>query len=387
MNLYRIAFATLALSCLSPLATGQSGSRRLSIERRVEGRTFPSLFQAWNPIDNLPTEPDLQKLARHDLIFHGADFFGLQWNRSQIGLADGFTPESLEKGQNRRREIRRANPNAILLMEIRYRDAHKSYLPEGHRWWKRGKDGKPAVGWEEGGYFLLDFADPEFQEQVAKQAAAAVRSGIVDGVMLDWWIDDADRLALVRKIRRAIGEEALILVNANDRTAPRTAKHINGFFMECYRTRDATDWKRIADTLQWAEKNLRSPHINCLETWYHASRNDLNLMRATTTLSLTLSDGYCLFSDPNDLPTPDHLHSWYPFWERRLGVAKEKGFLTADGSYRREFEGGTVIYNPLGNIAVNIHFPEARRSAATGKSALMHSVPAGDGDLFLYPER
>jgi hypothetical protein len=35
--------------------------------------------------------------------------------------------------------------------------------------------------------------------------------------------------------------------------------------------------------------------INCLESWFHQSRDDLNLMRATTTLALTRSDGYALF--------------------------------------------------------------------------------------------
>jgi hypothetical protein len=46
-----------------------------------------------------------------------------------------------------------------------------------------------------------------------------------------------------------------------------------------------------------AEGHLREPRVNCLETWYHKSRDDLNLMRATTTLALTRSEGYCLFSE------------------------------------------------------------------------------------------
>ena len=47
----------------------------------------------------------------------------------------------------------------------------------------------------------------------------------------------------------------------------------------------------------------------------------MTLMRATTTLSLTLSDGYCLFADPDPLPTADHLHDWYPYWNKSLGKA------------------------------------------------------------------
>jgi len=135
-----------------------------------------------------------------------------------------------------------------------------------------------------------------------------VESGVVDGVMLDWWEEDADRVALVTAIRKRIGEDALILVNANDRKIPQSAPFVNGLFMECYKSQTAGQWQQIAETLAWAEENLRTPRINCLETWWHDSRADEHLMRATTTLSLVLSDGYCLFADPNPLPTPDHLH-------------------------------------------------------------------------------
>ena len=45
----------------------------------------------------------------------------------------------------------------------------------------------------------------------------------------------------------------------------------------------------------------------------------IRLDRPDEAIALTLSDGYCLFSDPNPLPTPDHLHNWYAFWERGLG--------------------------------------------------------------------
>jgi len=37
-------------------------------------------------------------------------------------------------------------------------------------------------------------------------------------------------------------EKALIIANANDRTTPQTAPYINGYFMECYRSRTAKDW-------------------------------------------------------------------------------------------------------------------------------------------------
>jgi hypothetical protein len=372
----------LTLLCLLSARSAPETRPEKTVVRRVADRSFPSVFQAWNPADNLK-EDKLATEARHDLIFHGENLFGLRWDNAYPGLATNFTAASILQAGKRRRDLLSRNPNLVLLMEIRYRDAHRSFLPDGHQWWRRDGQGRIVSGWEEGNYLQMDFSHPAYQEQVAAQAQAAVQSGIVDGIMLDWWDDAAERLALVKTIRDRIGPEALILANANDRKTTNTAPFINGYFMECYRSRTAADWKRIAETLAWAEKNLRAPRINCLETWYHTSRNDVHLMRATTTLSLVLSDGYCLFSDPNPLPTADHLHNWYPFWQRQLGSALGTGKVRPDGAITREFSGGVAAYNPMGNQPVTITFPEARWSRATGKQARTHLLNPCDGDLFL----
>jgi hypothetical protein len=365
--------------------TVTASAERLLIER-IQSRVYPSVFQAWSPAQNIQDDSPLHTVTRHDLVFHGPEFFGLRWNQRPTGLADGFTADSIARATSFRQKLLTLNPNLVLIAEIRYRDAHKSYLPEGHAWWLRGKDKRIVPGWDEGGYLCLDFDNPEFRSQVARQAKAAVDSGAVDGVMLDWWSDDASRLALIQQVRAAIGDKAIILANANDRQTPQTAPYINGYFMECTESKTARDWKRIADTFAWAEDHLREPRVNCVETWYHKSRDDLNLMRAITTLALTHSDGYCLFSDPNPLPTPDHQHNWYPFWNKSLGKPVGKGAADSAGTVRREFENGTVVYNPMGNKAVSVAFPEDRRSAATGKKARTHHLDSTDGDIFLKVE-
>jgi hypothetical protein len=354
-----------------------------AVAQRLAARSFPSVFQAWSPADNLNVEDELKTIARHDLVFHGAGFFGLQWNNSFEGLADGFTPRSIIEARDRRKTLLKKNPAIIMLAEIRYRDADRTFLPKDHAWWRRAADGKLEAGWDEGGYIQLDYSNAAFRNHVAVQARAAVESGVVDGVLLDWWDDDEDRIALIKAIRKAIGEEALILANANDRTTPLTAPFINGYFMECDHSDTAEDWKKISTSLRWAEKNLREPRINCLETWYHKSRDDLNLMRATTTLSLTQSDGMCLFSDPNPLPTGDHLHNWYDFWNKSLGRPLSPGALQRDGTWRRSFEKGFVIHNPMGNQPVTVLLPEPVTSRATGRRARTHLLGDCDGDIFL----
>lgn len=360
-----------------------------SADMRVADRNFPSVFQAWNPADNLDEDPFVT-LARHDLVFHSAQGFKLVWNNIHTGLADGFTSESINEGLSIRGKILELNPNMIILIEIRYRDAPPSWLPEGHQWWMRDSTGNLAYGWKEGGFIRLALDNPDFQERVAAQAAAAVRSGVADGVMLDWWNENEfteARLSLLKKVREAIGKDGLIIVNSNDRKIPESAAYVNGLFMECYGSNNPENWEKIRTTLLWAEANLRTPRINCLETWFDGSRNDSCKMRATTTLTLTHSDGYCLFSDPNSLPVPDHLHNWYTFWDTPLGKPSGQGFERADGSYQREYEGGTVIYNPVGSNPVSIKFSVGMKSMATGLTSEEHSINTYDGDIFVLPDR
>jgi len=369
----------------SSSATREDGERTdnvSSIAHRISSRTFPSVFQAWGEAENLDGEDKWSTVSRHDLVFHSPEFFGLRRNESHPGLATSFTEDSVTTALGRRAQLLEKNPQLVMLAELRYRDAHSSFLPANHGWWRR-KDGKLVMGWAEGGYIQLDFSRPDFRTHVAQQAKAIMDTKVVDGIMLDWWADDNDRLELVKTIRRAIGDKPLILVNANDRRTPRTAPFVNGYFMECYRSRTPEDWRRIAETLQWAERNLKVPRINCVETWYHESRKDLQLMRATTTLAMTLSDGYCLFSDPNSLPTPDHRHDWYEFWDQNLGRSKTAGVVQPDGHVVREFTGGTAVYNPLGNKPVTVQLATAHRQASTGRSGTRFVVPAGDGDIFL----
>ncbi|MDP8243111.1 MAG: putative glycoside hydrolase [Candidatus Hinthialibacter antarcticus] len=373
----------LFVSCLVANSAFAQNAEIKPIMQRITDRTFPSIFMAWAPADGLDELGREQNIAKHDLAFMGEHGLKLQWDRPHVGLAVAFNPDSVKNARAMRRELLRLNPNQIVLMEIRYRDAWSGFLPEDHEWWKRDDKGDRVVGWEEGGYYILDFSNPAYRAHVAKQAKAALDTGAVDGVMLDWWIDDEDRLALIKTIRDAIGEDALILVNANDRKSPMTAPYINGYFMECWRSKTPGDWRRIAETLRWAEENLREPRINCVETWYENSRRDFSRMRATTCLALTHSDGYALFSDPNDLPTGDHQHDWYSFWDKQLGRPIDKGVIHETGWAQREFERGAAVYNPMGNTEIKITFNETRTRLSTGEQGTVFSIPPLDGDLFL----
>ncbi len=404
-------FRLRALACVLALVALLGGSVPASsaiqpvegvpVTERVAARTFPSVYQPWAPADNLAHESPVDSEARHDLLWNVPEFFGLQWNNPHRLLADGFVDGTVAAGRRKRTELLERNPSMVLLAEVRYRDSPGTDLPDSSPWWQLDATGQRVMGWAEGNYYLLDWHSSAFREQVARQAQAVVRSGVVDGIFLDWWPaqeEDADRLSLLQAIRQAIGSEAMIVVNSNWTMPVKSAPYINGLYMETTipsTANEAEEWRRATETLLWAESNLRTPTINAFETWTCSAeppfavpctggaRNTLNRMRATTTLVLTHSDGYALFADPNGLPTPDHLHDWYPFWDKSLGRPAGGRTKRADGAVEREFEQGTVVYNPIDNGPIEVTFDAPRRSVASGNVASSFLVASFDGDLFL----
>ena len=122
-----------------------------AVYERVTTRDFPSIFQAWGGIDNLPNVNYLERIAKHDLMWNCIGLGGgMQWFIKPMGLSESFEPKSIQKGQEIRKQLLRMNPNIILIAEIRYRDASMDWLPEGHKWWMRDEDGQIIKGWEEG---------------------------------------------------------------------------------------------------------------------------------------------------------------------------------------------------------------------------------------------
>jgi hypothetical protein len=373
----------------------------VTLAERVAGRQFPSVFQPWNSADNLPAESQLDTAARHDLLWNMPEYLGLRWNSSYRLQADAFADGTVENAMATRRELLRRNPSMVLLAEVRWRDSPTTDLPADSPWWQRDASHQRILGWAEGDHYLLDWHNPAFRAQVAHQAQAIVRSGVVDGILLDWWsepTDDPDRLSLLKEVRQAIGPDALILVNAGWTMPVTSAAYINGLYMETTipsSSDEAHEWQRATETLRWAETNLRIPTLNAFETWTCSAtppfavpctadaRRSVNRMRATTALVLTHTDGYALFADPNGLPTPDHLHDWYAFWERSLGRPLSARTEREDGASQREFDSGTVVYNPIGNAPVEVSFTLPHRSAASGTLGTTFVLNAFDGDLYL----
>jgi hypothetical protein len=348
---------------------------------------------AWNGATNL-LELTNDSIARHDIVIGGPGTYKLKANNEYPGLATSFTPESVEQGDKMHSELKEKNPDILTLAEVRYRDADSSYLPTACKWWQ-SDNGKPVDGYPGAGlnYRMLDIKNPQFQDHVADQAAGLIKTGAVDGVMLDWFNDgvhsgkdwDKARLDMLTKIRKKIDEvnpQAKIFINTNAEVQNESvSKLVDGYYMECTKSSTKADWDKITKAVDSAEKQGKTVFV---ETWIDNKdgRKEENKMRATMALVMTHApDGVALFGDRDNLKKQEHQHDFYNFYETKIG--KSIGPLQeVGGTSQREFENGTFVYNPMGNGPYEVHFPTPRTSAATGKSGTSFWVADEDGDFF-----
>jgi hypothetical protein len=183
----------------------------------------------------------------------------------------------------------------------------------------------------------------------------------------------------MKRIRATVGEDALIMLGS-DRRLELTAPLINGQYFASSTENDPKFWYWATRGIDWAQAHLRAPRLIGISEARAGFRPAD--MRMTTTLALTHTDGYALFNSVAHGGT-DWTQAWPSFWNKSLGRPFAAGTPRADGSTAREFEGGTVVYNPLGGAPTKVTFSDSRTSAATGQRGTAFLIPAGDGDLYL----
>ena len=406
------------------------GSR---IAPRIANREYPSVFAAWANIVNLPTLTESERLARHDLYFC-CPMFGLGFVETEAGIQ---LVGDIEGARQQRRELQTENPNMVLLVGIQYfSGVGNNEYSEAWPHWLKDKNGNRVIEprWNEG---LLDFTQPETQEWAIEHAIAVSKCGVFDGIFFDHWSEHprlqgyrsveeehAARDTLLRRIRAAVPEDFLIMVNSNHEQIPRWAPYVNGLFMETrpgytgeggiYDGYTEADIVKIQETLLWAETALREPRINGLEGFglrdeLPDSPRNQQWMRFFTTMSLTHSDGYVLYAvgldsllhehiwynaffpeSHNERPhVHDHDHYWYDFWDADLGRPigeKAQPYENREGLFIREFTNGWAVYNRSGQEQ-QIEFLEEVSGVASGmKDKRSHVLPDLDGEIYLKSE-
>ena len=410
LNSLALSYFTYDQVCDSPA---------LPLRPRMKNRTYPSIFARWSgptwpPVSNQPELSGEANVALHDLRF-SVTVFGLLLFDGPHGFE---LRGNINAATNTRDRILSLNPNIITLYTLQFSGAPLSTFPPDSPYWIRTETGDIfiPVGLEDGQpstHGFLDITHPDVQDRIVEQAVAVSRCGLYDGIFFDYWSDiypsfggwDGTRWRyflsleeelnakelILQRIRNQTRPDFLIMGNTNDTILPRTFPYINGAFMETTapgantKIHLETAFTRIENSLSWLDANLREPRINGLEGWAIPgeppdSPNNLKWMRAITTLSLTHSDGYVVYTIPGTWK-----HYWYDFWDADLGQpVGEKGQLyqETDGLYIREFTNGWAVYNHSG-AEQTVTLPELASGVAGGLEDTEHTLPNLDGEMYL----
>ena len=384
------------------------------IQDRIQNRNLPSIVQSWgDKAVNLLHLSYEDRVAYHDIYWHHIPF-GLHFLQTPPWST---LSGDIDSAIARRKELLAKNPNMIFLVEIRIRNAHSpGQYPEDWFGWLRDENGNPVKGSRTfTDSYLIDFRIPEVQDIIVEQAISVSQCGLFDGIQFDAWTEGgwhflADRFgdgqtriystleeeteartSILRRIRANVPDDFLIICNSNQSKLPLAAPYINGSFMETFYDPGGYTRRRIAEveeTLRWFEVHAREPRITCLRgqgipTEPPDSPTNERWMRFFTTMSLTLSDGYSLY-------TTGHFyqeHFWHSFWDANLGQPigpKAQPYQNIDGLFIREFTNGWAVYNRSGK-AQTITLPESATAVGNGdlRSATTHLLPDLDGEIYL----
>ena len=414
----------------------------LSFPDRIVDREYPSVFGGWSyvankpPVIPIPETSEITPMAYFDLYFCCPETLRLRWAYGKPGSAEAVRLisgiGSIEEAKQRREVILAFNPNAILLVPIRYYSglSARHYPEDGvlRDLWLRDKNGNRIV-FSGDGEAPLDFTLPTTQEFVFDQVRVVAACGLFDGIFFDHWGEGNTlmesrtgrttaevhlaRDRIIQGTRAIIGDDMLILVNAGEKKIPRWAEYINGTFMETgpidgmkiegtaddyhklgYTRADLLD---IEDTLVWSETHFREPRINCLsgeivDIEPPDSPRNKQWMRTFTTMSLTLSDGYVQYLTLRGVYGPE-VH-WHPFYDAPLGRPigekgqryKNRDDVAIEGVFIREYTNGWAVYNRSGKEQ-QIEFPEAVSGVASSvEDQRSHTLPDLDGEIYLKSE-
>jgi hypothetical protein len=175
-------------------------------------------------------------------------------------------------------------------------------------------------------------------------------------------------------VRRGVGKSGIIALETGPNEPTYSSTYVNGLVLSGF-GKTWSEWRDVAEFAEWANNHTRKPNFTVLEGAATVDRTRLYEMRCATSLSLAVTNGFVSFSDQNG-------HDWYDFWARNLG--KPVGhFFQKKGVVWREFENGTVVFNPLLNSSETLTFNELRTSEAKSISLHRVSVQQGDGDIEL----
>lgn len=368
-------------------------------------------------------DKDIDEIGRIDLLIGGV---WCDWNNA----------EQLKKLNERIGKIRGKNPDIIILdfsASAPYADTNDSTFPESG--WLKQPDGRYIDGWP--GTRMINLLKAETINWIVGRCVRSVKERGFDGVFIDsmagtfdWWAcniasqnpyevdanedgqpDDRNWLNkkwveaktdIVRLVREAIGPDVPFMTNQGGEWS---FSNTNGVLFEDnldYVLTGNLDWDDVLESyLHWTETPHR-PNVTTIvsssgieppfnpwgtmtpgerEKMLETGRNFLERMRFGLTTTL-MGDGYFAY----DLHTRWRGQRWwYQEYDTPLGYPMGKAQKQSDGTWRREFDNGTVIVNPT-VLDARVQFGERRLDISSGKVDTEFIVPSYDGRLLIRTE-
>lgn len=376
---------------LDTLLVQRPKGKQAAALRSVPEAPAPQIAMLWSPVRG---ERSPESMAKHDLIMAGAESFGLKYEGGNQGLANSFTPESIESAKRKIQALRQLNPRAVILGELMFYEYGEKWLPEDHPWWLR-TNGKREQFWP--GTYRMNWYDPEYRSHVARLTASFKECG-VDGIFYDNLRKETEPwVKLLQEVREKVGNEFLILVNSgydvgnHDFAAP----YLNGFMYESGWSHNRKEWDDLIRKMQHSETLLREPRISVIERFEdigsHAGwpgqpgqrpEPDPAARRWSLAFALATGDYFYLFSD-----NTSHRHDWYPEYDRKIGKPLNPGQRINSHVWQRDYEGGRVIVNlPGAKEPFAVTTDAAMVDVLSGSKGKKFTLPPGDGCI-LVPEQ
>jgi len=293
--------------------------------------------------------------------------------------------------------LREANPTALVLPYVDVIEGVENPATPAH-WWDLNAQGERWSGWP--GMYRINMKLPEvLQYNLDMVRDRVLGREMFDGVFYDCWSPDDWLCPRTAQLRDGT---AVVMLNAWNLPTKGFAD-LNGVLSEDELNRVIAGTVDFDDFMQrylrWC-RDSRKPVVTMIvchpegvddDPWRWSKmsreerqqlsekmRHEEQTMRFGLTATL-MGDGYFGY----DMGTAGRGNWWwYKEYDAPLGQPKGDCRRNADGTYQREFDGGTVIVNGSAYDAV-VRLPGKRQDMSTGRVGTDFMIPMYDGRLFL----
>lgn len=362
-------------------------SGTLEVTQRISKQPYPKIAMLWAALRG---DWSVESIAKHDLIMMR---FGLKLDGNPTGLATGFTPESIASAKERIAQIRKINPNAVLIGDQLFYEYPEKWLPDDHPWWLR-ENGERKQFWP--GTYRMDWTNEDYLDHAVKQTIALKEVG-VDGVFYDNIRNEPKPwTTFLSKVRNAVGNDFLILANCGydigsyDFASP----FLNGMMYESGWSHNRTEWDETIQKMRHTHSLLREPKISIIERFEeirsHAGwPGDKNREQKpepdpksrywSLCYSLIIGDYYYLFSD-----NTSHKHDWYSEYDQKIGQPLGEGERINSHVWKRQYENAVVYVNlPGSQQSYTVSLDHAAIDTLTKQKGKEFVIPEGEGRILI----